>query len=62
MSLSTFAHALKLDKQGNVILFDDSPEEQAKLISRLKQNRLFKLLNLVQTKHAKGEAIGLFTR
>lgn len=61
MSLSTFAHALKLDKQGNVILFDDSPEEQAKLISRLKQNRLFKLLNLVQTKHAKGEAIGLFT-
>lgn len=40
MSLSTFAHALKLDKQGNVILFDDSPEEQAKLISRLKQNRL----------------------
>ncbi|QLD32990.1 P2 family phage major capsid protein [Mannheimia varigena] len=61
MSLHTFAHALKLDEQNNVILFDDGPEEQKKLITRLKQNRLFKLLNLVQTRFAEGEAIGLFT-
>ncbi|MDD0823096.1 P2 family phage major capsid protein [Mannheimia sp. AT1] len=61
MSLVTFANALKLDTQGNIVLFDDNPAEQTKLLNRLKQNRLFKLLNLVQTRYPQGEAIGLFT-
>lgn len=61
MNLVTFANALKLDTQGNIVLFDDNPAEQTKLLNRLKQNRLFKLLNLVQTRYSQGEAIGLFT-
>lgn len=61
MSFHTFAHALKLETNGTVSYFDNNPEEQTKLINRLKQNRLFKLLNLVQTKHAQGETMGLFT-
>ncbi|OOR98867.1 capsid protein [Haemophilus paracuniculus] len=62
MSIRTFAHSLKLDpKNGDLVYFDDSPEEQKKFLKRLKQNRLFKLLNLVETTHERGGAMGLFT-
>lgn len=56
MNLVTFANALKLDTQGNIVLFDDNPAEQTKLLNRLKQNRLFKLLNLVQTRYSQGDS------
>ncbi|KMK50520.1 capsid protein [[Actinobacillus] muris] len=61
MSISHFAHALKLDQKGNTVYFDDNPAEQKKLLKRLKRNRLFKHLNLVTTRFEQGDAIGLFT-
>lgn len=61
MSLFIFAHALKLNPKGDIVYFDDSPEEETKLLERLQQNRLFKLLSLVRTLHAEGNAVGLYT-
>ena len=61
MHLFQFAHALKLNPKGDIAYFDDNPEEEAKLLDRLQQNRLFKLLHLVRTKYPQGNAVGLYT-
>lgn len=60
MTIHKFANALKLDKRGNKVIFDDNLQEQAKVLKRLKTNRLFKLLNINETRFERGNAIGLY--
>lgn len=61
MSIMQFAHSLKINKRGETVLFDDNPQEQAKVLKRLKTNRLFKLLNIYETRFERGDAMGLYT-
>lgn len=60
MTVMQFANSLKLDKRGNTVLFDNNPAEQAKVLKRLKTNRLFKLINIRETRFEEGNAMGLY--
>lgn len=53
------ANSLKMDKNGDLIVYDLMPEHEKKLFQFLRNNSFFGLINLVKSQIAQGDCLGL---
>lgn len=60
MSFIALSHALNLDTNGNIQPYNKEEKREQLFFKRIKENRLFKHLSVIQTKFTAGNAMGLY--